>query len=43
METEGQKTHVVFLSGINFIYNHFLFHICKEIIHGDEMKVFLRD
>ena len=43
IEMEGQKTHVVFLSGIDYIHYHVLFPIFKEIIQGDEMKVFLRD
>lgn len=43
MEMEGQKTHVVFLSGIDFIHYHVLFRIFKEIIQGDKTKVFLRD
>ena len=43
MEMEGQKTHVKILSGIDFIHYHVLFPIFKEIIQGDETKVFLRD
>ena len=43
MEMEGQKTHVEFLSGIDFFHYHVLFPIFKEIIQCDEMKVFLRD
>ena len=43
MEMEGQKTHVECLSGIDFIHCHVLFPIFKEIIQGDETKVFLRD